>query len=619
MYERRKRGLSQAFTGVFRGIDLARRIVLNAIFLAILFVAVVFWTGVDAVEVPESAALVVAPQGAIVEQLTGDAVDRAIARLTGDEEPETLKSDLDRAIRAAKDDGRIKAVVLDLNGLGGAGLSTLQELRAAIDDFKTSGKPVIAHADFYGKTQYYLASAADEIYLHHMGLVMLEGYGRFRSYYKEGLDKAEIDYNVFRVGEYKSAVEPYLRDSMSEEAKEANLDWMGDLWNAWVVDVAAARNLTPEALKDGIARFDQHLDDADGNASEVARRLGLVDHVGDRDEVRDRLIELVGEDQEGSSFSRVGYLSYLETVDDVSNAGNGDDSVAVVVASGVILGGNQPPGAVGGDSTATLIRQARRDDDVKAIVLRVDSPGGSAFASELIRREFVLARDTGKKVVVSMGDVAASGGYWISTASDEIWANPNTITGSIGIFGTLPTFQKPLAKHLGTRVDGIGTTWISGAARFDRALDPRMADAMQRMVEQGYEDFLERVGEARGKTREEVDEIARGRIWSGADALTNGLVDRLGGLEEAIASAAQLAELGDDYRVDYLQHELELKDQMLVEFLAWTADWYQPEARAANRPRLQELVADYVRGQTETLLQFGDPRGIYAHCLCEVR
>ncbi len=619
MYERRKRGLGHLFAGVFRGVDLARRIVLNLIFLAILVAVVAFWAGSDAVDVPESAALVLAPQGVIVEQRSGDAVERAMDRLTGEEEPEVLKRDLERALAAAKDDERIKAVLLNLNSLSGAGLSTLQDVRAAIDDFKTSGKPVIAASDFYGKTQYYLASAADEIYLHHMGLVVVDGYGRFRSYYKEGLDKAEIDYNVFRVGEYKSAVEPYLRDSMSEAAKEANLDWLGDLWDAWVADVAPARGMTPEAMKDSIARFDQHLEEAEGNASQVALRLGLVDHVGDRDEIRARMIELVGEDEDSPSYHRVGFGSYLETADADPNAGKGDDTVAVVVASGVILGGNQPAGTIGGESTAALIRDARHDDDVKAIVLRVDSPGGSAFASELIRREFVLARDAGKKVVVSMGDVAATGGYWISSASDEIWANPNTITGSIGIFGTLPTFQKPLAKHLGTRVDGVGTTWISGAARVDRALDPRIAGAMQRMVEQGYEDFLERVGEARGKTRDEVDKIARGRVWSGADAKDLGLVDHLGGLEDAIASAATLAEIGDDYRVDYLQRELDLKDQLLVEFMTWTADWYQPAARAATRPRLQELIADYFREQAEMLLQLGDPQGIYAHCLCEVR
>ena len=391
------------------------------------------------------------------------------------------------------------------------------------------------------------------------------------------------------------------------------------MWRAWVADVSAARGLTPEGLEESIARFVDHLKEAEGDASEAALRLGLVDHVGDRDELRDRMIELVGEDDETHSFHRVGLDDYLETLDDDPNAGKGDDSIAVVVARGVIQGGHQPPGAIGGESTSALIREARHDEDVKAIVLRVDSPGGSAFASELIRRELVLARGAGKKVVVSMGNVAASGGYWISSASDEIWANPNTITGSIGIFGMLPTFQKPLAKHLGTRVDGIGTTWLSGAGRQDRALDPRVAEAMQTMIEQGYEDFLARVGEARGMSRDQVDEIARGRVWSGADAHELGLVDQLGDLEDAIASAAAIAELGDDYRVDYLERELELKDELLVEFLTWTADWYQPEARQRIRPRLGELVADYIHDQAEMLLHFDDPHGVYAHCLCEVR
>ena len=318
MYDRRNRGVRSAFSSVFRGIDLARRVVLNLIFLAILIVAVAYWTGDDTADVPETAALVIAPRGQIVEQLSGDAVDRALGRLTGDEEPETLKHDLERAIRAAKDDERIQAVLLDLSNLGGTGLSTLQDLRSEIDELKTSGKPVVAAADFYDKTQYYLASAADEIFLHHMGLVVLDGYSRFRTYYREGLDKAEIDYNVFRVGEYKSAVEPYLRDDMSEQAKEANLEWLGDLWNAWLADVSAARGLTPEGLEESIARFVDHLKEAEGSASEVALRLGLVDHVGDRDELRDRMIELVGENGETHSFHRVGLDDYLETLDEYS-------------------------------------------------------------------------------------------------------------------------------------------------------------------------------------------------------------------------------------------------------------------------------------------------------------
>ena len=617
MYQRRKNSLRDIAASVWRGVDLARRIVLNLIFLAVLFAMVAWFGGDGPPKIPESAALVVAPRGLIVEQLSGDAAERAVGKFTGDEKVETLKRDLVRALEAAKDDERIKAVLLDLDSMGGAGLSKLQDLRAAIDDFKTSGKPVIASADFYGKPQYYLASAADEIYLHEMGLVLLDGYGRFRSYYKEGLDRAEIDWNVFRVGEYKSAVEPFLRDGMSDQAKEANLEWLGDLWNAYVADVAAARNITAESLHEGIQRFNDHLEEAEGQAAEVALKLGLVDTIGNRDTIRDRVIELVGEDESTHSYHRVGVAGYLEDLGE-EDLGEGDSSIAVVVASGTILGGSQPPGKIGGDSTAKLIRDARYDEDVKAIVLQVDSGGGSAFASEVIRRELVLAREAGKKVVVSMASVAASGGYWISTASDEIWANPNTITGSIGIFGMLPTFQRPLAKHLGTRVDGVGTTWLAGAGRPDRELDPQVATAMQRMVEQGYDDFLERVSEARDMTVEEVDSLARGRVWSGADAKELGLVDQLGGLDDAIASAAALADLGEDYRIEVREQELDFTDQMMVELLTRAVDWYQPLQRAASRPRLQELVVGYIAETAETLLQFDDPHGIYAHCLCEV-
>jgi len=617
MYQRRKSSLRDIVASVWNGVDLARRIVLNLIFLAILFVMIAWFGGDGPPKIPESAALVVAPRGLIVEQLSGDAAERAMGKFTGDEKVETLKRDLVRALEAAKDDERIKAVLLDLDSMGGAGLSKLQDLRAAIDDFKTSGKPVISSADFYGKPQYYLASAADEIYLHEMGLVLLDGYGRFRSYYKEGLDRAEIDWNVFRVGEYKSAVEPYLRDGMSDQAKEANLEWLGDLWNAYVADVAAARHITPESLHEGIQRFNDHLEESDGQAAEVALKLGLVDTIGNRDTIRDRMIELVGEDESTHSYHRVGVSGYLEDLGE-EDLGEGDSAIAVVVASGTILGGNQPPGKIGGDSTAKLIRDARYDEDVKAIVLQVDSGGGSAFASEVIRRELVLAREAGKKVVVSMASVAASGGYWISTASDEIWASPNTITGSIGIFGMLPTFQRPLAKHLGTRVDGVGTTWLAGAGRPDRELDPQVATAMQRMVEQGYDDFLERVSEARNMTVEEVDNIARGRVWSGADAKELGLVDQLGGLDDAIASAAALADLGEEYRIEVREQELDFTDQMMVELLTRAVDWYQPLQRAGSRPRLQELVVGYIAETAETLLQFDDPHGIYAHCLCEV-
>ncbi len=600
----------------WRAVTTARNITMNLIFLVIVFALVAAVLSDGKPKVPKSAALVIAPKGQIVEQLAGDPMDMAKDALTGNAKSETLGRDLVRTIRAAKDDKRVKALLLDLNGLSGARLAMLQDLKAAIEDFKESEKPVIATSDFYFKTQYYLASAADEIYLTEMGAVILEGYGRYRTYFRDGLERLEVDSNIIRVGEFKSAVEPFLRDSMSEEAKEANLEWMGDLWRSYLADVAVARGLTPEALTDGIENLNGHLDAVGGDLSQMALDAGLVDHVGGRDLLRQRMIELVGEDEDEHSFNRIGYADYLEVVGEDAKKGK-SGKVAVIVAKGTILDGSHPPGTIGGDSTAALIRRARNDEDVKALVLRVDSGGGSAFASELIRQEFVLAREAGKKVVVSMAGVAASGGYWISTASDEIWANPNTITGSIGIFGMLPTYQKPLAKYLGMRVDGVGTTWIAGQGRPDRALDPRLKELATQAIHKGYRDFLSRVAEARDMTTEEVDKIARGRVWSGIDAYEMGLVDKLGGLEEAIASAAELAELGDDYSIEYVEKELDWKDKIVADLLVRVAGHLQASEVLA-RPSFERQALGALREFSDILSGFDDPNGMYAYCFCEV-
>jgi protease-4 len=539
----------------------------------------------DTPEVPKSAALVIAPRGRLVEQLAGDPLDRAMQKFTGQEVPETLWRDLDDAIRAAKDDDRIQALFLNLNQMTGAGLSKLQNLRAAIEEFKTSGKPVIAAADFYLRDSYYLASVADEIYLHNMGMVLLDGYGRFRTYYKEGIDRLELDWNVFKVGEYKSAVEPYLRNGMSEEARSANLEWMGDLWRSYLADVAEARDTTPETITSSIDRFVDLIEQAGGDTAEMALAAGLIDHASSRDGVRDRLIELVGEDEKTHSFHQIGHGSYLEALGDKARRYPAEgDAVAVVVAKGSILDGSQPPGASGGDSPAALIRDA-------------------------------------KKVVVSMGTVAASGGYWISTASDEIWANANTITGSIGIFGMLPTYQKPMQKYLGWRVDGVGTTWLSGAVRPDRELHPELGRAIQIMVEDGYRDFLSRVAEARSMSVEEVDRIARGRVWSGQDAHELGLVDKMGGLEDAIASAAELAELGDKYAVRYVEKEPSFSEKLARQLLTRVTGWIDPtEAtlHGAGVPPIRQSLLDLVRRETEMLASLNDPNGVYALCDCEV-
>lgn len=603
-------GLKGILIGIFRGIDLARRLVVNALFLLVLLLLWIWTTSDGLPKVPSSTVLVVDPRGIIVEQLSGDPVARALQQLTGSEVPEALLKDLVDAIDAGRDDKRVKALYLDLTQLLGGALPKLEALHESIDAFREAGKPVIAAADFYNNSRYHLAAGADEIYLHPMGLVVLEGYGRYDMYFKEGLDRFGIEWNVFRVGDYKSAVEPYLRDGMSDEVREEHREWLGELWSAYLAAVAAARDVEPEVIARSIADYGEILGEHGGDAAAMAQSLGLVDHVAHEDAVRQRLIEIAGEDETTHSFHRVDYRDYLLAVD-----GGGDDGeVAVVVAKGTILPGDQPPGLIGGQSTARLIREARYDDDVRAVVLRIDSGGGSSFASEVIRHELELVREAGKPVVVSMGSYAASGGYWIATAADEIWASPNTVTGSIGIYGYFPTFQKPLARYFGIRVDGVGTTWVTGV-RPDRELPDEMRTTFEALLRKGYRDFLERVANARGMTVEEVDAIAGGRVWLGARAQELGLVDHLGGLDEAVAAAAGRAGLGDDYGVRYLERELGFGEQVLLTLLAKARAFYRPSAAA---PALPEVAERFFREQLERLEAFRDPLGIYAHCLCEV-
>ena len=600
---------------VGRGLDLTRRIVVNSLFVALLVAAVVLLLRRGGPEVPKTAALVLRPTGAIVEQLSGDRMERLRGRLLGNATDETLLKDLLDAIEAGAADERLQVLLLDLSRMGAARMTSLAELAEAIDAFSATGKRVIASADSYDQYSYALAAHADEIWLHEMGMVMLEGFGRYRMYYRDLLDRLEVDWHVFRVGEYKSAVEPYLRDDMSPEDREAALEWLGDLWRHYLDDVSAARGIEREALESYAVGIVERLEADGGDTARAALEAGLVDHAAPRDALRDHLVELVGTEKKGTSFTRIGHGAYLETLKDRFGREAAGDLVAVVVARGTILDGTQPPGKIGGDSTAALIRQAREDEKVKAIVLRVDSGGGSAFASEVIRRELELARADGIPVVSSMAGVAASGGYWITMASDEVWAYPTTITGSIGIFGMFPNYHKPLARHLGIRVDGVGTTRFAGAIRPDRPLDPEVGRAIQLVIDQGYREFIGKAATARGTTPEAIDEVARGRVWSGEDAFAVGLVDGLGDLGDAIAAAARLAELGDDYRVRWIEKKRDWKQELLANLLETTAELRAEEA--ADRPSPTEAALRAALHQLETVTELNDPRGVYAWFPCD--
>lgn len=560
--------LKKFMKGSWSFINSARKVTINLVFLLIIIAVLGMIFSNDDPKIAKTTALVIKPEGRLVEQLTAKSFDEMVDEARGVKIVETLVKDVVDAIDVAKDDDRVQVLVLNLNSFGGAHLSKLRDVADAITEFKTSGKKVIAIADAYAQDSYYLAAHSDEIIMNKMGGIALEGFGRYRMYYKEGIDKLGLDVHIFKVGTFKSAVEPYMLNEMSEPAKQANQEWLGDLWQIYLSDVGAARGIELKALNKYAQELPKLITQANGDVTKAAMEFGLADKALSRVEVRDYLIGLVGENQETHSYNGVGLNDYLKTIkaDRFGRTKQGD-KVAVVVARGTILDGTHPAGTIGGDSTAALIRKARNDENVKAIVLRVDSGGGSAFASEVIRRELEKARADGKPVIASMGSVAASGGFWISTSSDEIWAHPSTITGSIGIFGIIPTYQRPLAEHLGIRVDGIGTAPLSGI-RLDRELPTEIADLMQNIIEDGYREFLQRVADSRGMTTEEVNKVAQGRVWSGADAYEHGLIDKLGDLDGAIAAAAKLAELDENYVVSYIEKEEGFEEKLIRQLMS---------------------------------------------------
>lgn len=599
------------FSGFWRFVDESRRFVVNVIFLLLVAVLISSMLRSDAPLFPDSAALVVDIKGDLVNQLAGDPLDRAFAEATGDEQPQTLVRDVVDAILGARDDDRIKVLVLELDGLRGAGLPRMQAIVRAIESFRATGKKVIANGSFYVQNQYYLAAAADEVYLHPFGGVYIEGFGRFRMFYKDAIDKLKIDWNVFRVGEYKSFVEPYTRNSMSAEDKESSLVWLNALWEEWQADVTAARELPGDAIAGYVSGLTDKLRAEQGDAARAALAAGLVDELVSHEVMRERLISLVGENEKTHSYNAIGFRSYVDDargrLDRYQPAAS---QVAVVVAVGNITTGDQPPGTIGSTSLSRQLVQAREDDKIKAVVLQVDSGGGSMLASEKILREIELLKASGKPVVASMSNVAASGGYYIAMAADQVFANRATITGSIGILGMFPTFQRSLGA-LGLTVDGVGTTALSGGIRPDRELAEPAREMIQLSIEEGYRTFIDRVAAARGSDAVEIDKIARGRVWVGSDALRIGLVDQLGSLDDAIAAAAGLAELGEKYSVRYLEKQLGFRERLLLSMLGMSGR-LQPPAGPVSR-----LVRD-LDAQLEALARINDPANRYALCFCEV-
>ena len=564
--------------------------------------------------VPEKAALVIDPYGPIVEQLAGDPIERAITESLRQQPTQTLLRDVVDAIRAAKDDDRISSLYLDLTSLDGGGLAKLQEIAAAVDEFRATGKPVIAYGDYFEQGQYYLAAHADEIYLDPMGAALVFGYANYGLFLKDALDKLSVDVNIFRVGQYKSAVETYSRNDMSPAEREESLVWLNTVWNTYKADVAKARGFEPARLQAYADEAADALRRADGDLAKMALDAGLVTSLKGRFAVEERLAQITGDDEDKHSYVGVNFDSYLANIDSQQAlAKRPADKVAVIVASGEIVPGEQPPGMVGSDTLAAQLREARFDDAVKAVVLRIDSPGGSVFASEVIRREVQELRNAGKPVVASMSSLAASGGYYIAMDADRIVASPATLTGSIGIFAIFPTFQRSL-ERLGVHTDGVGTTALSGEFRIDRPMGDVTKDLLQQSLEHGYRDFIGRVAKGRKMSVEAVDAVAQGRVWAGADAKRNGLVDELGGYHQAIEAAAKLAKLGKDYDVEYFDAETSLGQAFGLRIRVALARIVAPLLPQGAFPQLPPALSPLLQ-EAQRLARLKDPGSLYAYCV----
>ncbi|MFA9274096.1 MAG: signal peptide peptidase SppA [Candidatus Aquirickettsiella gammari] len=544
------RAIGQGIKLIWNAVDVSRRFFINLIFLLIVLFLVIGLFSSNKIKVDEKTALILNFKGDLVEQHAGSASDAFLAEVQGENKRSTQLRDILTVLDTASKDPKINNAVLLLDGMQNAGLPMLREVSVAIERFKASGKKVIAWGSSFDQRQYYLASHANQIYMHPMGNVMLTGFGRYRNYYKDALDKIGITVNVLKVGTFKSFAEPYIANGPSSDAAEADAFLYNAMWKFYTDGVESARKLPAGTIMQSIDNLPEMLKAANGSVAQFAVDAKLIDGLKTRDDLRQMMLGMGAKDEQTKSFKQIAFDDYLENHRSFAFG----PAVAVIIAEGEISEGNAPPGAIGGMSTANLVRKAREDDQVKAVVLRVDSPGGSAFGSELIRQELELTRKAGKPVVISMGNVAASGGYWVSMSSDEVIADAATITGSIGVFAIFPTADKVMDK-IGVHTAGTTTTWMADSFNPLRPMNPKFGEVIQQGINNIYYEFTTKAAAARKTTPEKIDAVAQGRVWTGEQAKERGLVDRLGSFGDALKSAATRAKLGADFRVTYIERE----------------------------------------------------------------
>ncbi|MCG2583270.1 signal peptide peptidase SppA [Massilia sp. TS11] len=610
--------IGRVWRGFWSAVDSTRRATMNLLFL-ILVVAIgwgMFAGGVKPLQ--DKTTLVLRLSGVVVEQHTLNVRESLLSSVNGDGRKSIQLRDVLTVLDKAAADPSIGIIFLQLDELDGASMPQLREMGLALERAKQAGKKVLAWGGNFDQRQYLLAAHASEVYLHPMGAVVIEGLGRHRNYYRDALEKLGVTVNVMKVGTYKSFAEPYIGNGPSPAAAEADAFLYNGLWSTYTSEAEKARKLTPGAVMAYIDGMPALMEEFKGDAAKAALKAKLIDGLKTPDEMREYVMKLGARDAEGKSYRKIAFDEYLMR----QRPKLFGDAVAVIVAQGNIVDGVSGPGNTGGISTASLIRRAREDSQVKAVVLRIDSPGGSAFASELIRRELEITRAAGKPVVVSMGGVAASGGYWISMAADEVIADPATITGSIGVFAILPTLEKTIDK-LGVHTAGVTTTWLADAYNPLRPLDPKVASLIQSSVGHIYDEFTRRAAQARKTTQDKIDAVGQGRVWTGAQAKERGLIDRLGSYQDAIKAAAQRAKLPEGYRVSYVERETSRLERVLemlgvsqtlalkIETTLGLGPVQLPLPGAAS-----EAVGRDLRWLAD-VTEHRKPFAVSAHCLCE--
>ncbi|EGJ2899933.1 signal peptide peptidase SppA [Salmonella enterica subsp. enterica] len=601
------------FKWTWRVLNFVREMVLNLFFIFLVLVGVGIWMQIgngSNSEQTARGALLLDISGVIVDKPSTNhrlgALGRQLFGASSDRLQENSLFDIVNAIRQAKDDRNITGIVLDLKNFTGADQPSMRYIGKALREFRDSGKPVFAVGENYSQGQYYLASFANKIWLSPQGQVDLHGFATNGLYYKTLLDKLKVSTHVFRVGTYKSAVEPFIRDDMSPAAREADSRWIGELWQNYLHTVSANRQISPQQLFPGAQAIIDGLTSVGGDTAKYALDHKLVDALASSADVEKALTKQFGWSKTENNYRAISYYDYsLKTPADTGG------TIAVIFANGAIMDGEETPGNVGGDTTASQIRDARLDPKVKAIVLRVNSPGGSVNASEVIRAELAAARAAGKPVVVSMGGMAASGGYWVSTPANYIVASPSTLTGSIGIFGVINTVENSLSS-IGVHSDGVSTSPLADIS-MTKALSPEVQQMMQLSIEYGYKRFITLVADARKRTPEQIDKIAQGHVWTGEDAKANGLVDSLGDFDDAVAKAAELAKL-KQWHLDYYQDEPTVLD-MVMDSMTGSVRAMLPEAIQAMLPAPLVSAANTVKAEGDKLAAFNDPQNRYAFCL----